>query len=95
MIKLINRVSPAGYLAYENFRTIHMSDIKFLTNLGARIRELRLQKNMTQHELAKQCNFEKASMSRIESGKTNMTVLTLRKIGLVLETPMDDFFRIS
>jgi transcriptional regulator with XRE-family HTH domain len=69
-----------------------MSDLKFLAGLGFKIKELRLRREMTQNELAMQCNFEKASMSRIESGKTNVTVLTLRKISKALETPMTDFF---
>jgi len=69
-----------------------MSDTKFLTMLGAKIKEIRLSKEMTQNELAMQCNFEKASMSRIESGKTNVTILTLWKIGKALETDVSQFF---
>jgi transcriptional regulator with XRE-family HTH domain len=71
-----------------------MTDPKFLASLGARIKELRTTKNMTQNELAIQCNFEKASMSRIESGKTNITVLTLRRISRALEVEVFEFFRI-
>jgi transcriptional regulator with XRE-family HTH domain len=48
---------------------------------------------MTQNDLAVQCNFEKASMSRIESGKSNMTLLTLKKISLVLEVEIYEFFK--
>ncbi|MBL7738330.1 MAG: helix-turn-helix transcriptional regulator [Chitinophagaceae bacterium] len=70
-----------------------MTDIKFLEALGARIKELRIKKGITQHELAIRCDFEKASMSRIESGKTNITVLTLRKISNALGTEMTEFFR--
>jgi transcriptional regulator with XRE-family HTH domain len=70
-----------------------MNDPKFLISLGARIKELRLKKAMTQNELAIQCNFEKASMSRIESGKTNITVLTLRKISKALDAEIHEFFR--
>jgi len=69
-----------------------MSDSKFLTNLGARIRELRLKKEMTQNELAMQCDFEKASMSRIESGQTNMTILTLIKISKALDVEITELF---
>jgi transcriptional regulator with XRE-family HTH domain len=71
-----------------------MTDPKFLANLGAKIKELRLKKDMTQNELSIQCNFEKASMSRIESGKTNITVLTLRKIGRALEVELNEFFNL-
>ena len=70
-----------------------MPDPKFLASLGSRIKELRLKKDMTQNELAILCNFEKASMSRIESGKTNVTILTLRKISTALEVEIVEFFR--
>lgn len=69
-----------------------MSDPKFLAALGARIKELRLKKNLTQNELAILCNFEKASMSRIESGQTNITVLTLKKISKALDIQLAEFF---
>jgi transcriptional regulator with XRE-family HTH domain len=70
-----------------------MTDPKFLASLGSRIKKLRLEKDMTQNELSIHCDFEKASMSRIESGKTNVTVLTLRKISKALEVEMVEFFR--
>ncbi len=69
-----------------------MTETEFLTNLGARIKELRVKKNISQKDLAMECNFEKASMSRIESGKTNITVLTLYKIISALNADVRDFF---
>jgi transcriptional regulator with XRE-family HTH domain len=65
-----------------------MSEIKFLTALGARIREVRKEKGITQTKLAETCEIEKANMSRIESGQTNVTVLTLWKISKALDTPV-------
>lgn len=73
--------------------TIGMTDTKFLTMLGARIKELRLAREMTQNDLATQCDFEKASMSRIEAGKTNITILTLYKISKALEVDINEFFK--
>lgn len=70
-----------------------MSDTKFLIRLGARIKELRLAKEMTQNDLATQCNFEKASMSRIEAGKTNVTILTLHRISRALDIDVAEFFK--
>ena len=69
-----------------------MADPQFLSTLGMKIRELRKQKNLSQNELAAQCNFEKASLSRIECGKTNVTILTLKKISDALDTRIADFF---
>jgi len=69
-----------------------MKETELLTSLGARIRAIRSSKNMTQNDLAVECEFEKASMSRIESGKSNPTVRTLLKICRVLEVNIEDLF---
>jgi transcriptional regulator with XRE-family HTH domain len=70
-----------------------MNEAQFLATLGNRIRDLRNSKKISQQDLAALCEFEKASMSRIESGRTNMTVLTLLKISKELGVPMAEFFR--
>lgn len=67
-----------------------MTNEKFLEALGARIRDVRKTKNMTQTRLAELCDIEKANLSRIESGQTNITVLTLYKIGKSLDTSVAD-----
>ena len=63
---------------------------QFLINLGFRIRETRKAKGMVQQEVAALCNSEKANLSRIESGNTNTTILTLQKIASVLQIPLCD-----
>ena len=40
--------------------TISMANIKFLTTPGARIKELRFSKEMTQNNLANHCDFKPA-----------------------------------
>lgn len=62
-----------------------MHESQLLTKVGAKIKKLRTAKKMSQNDLAISCNFEKASMSRIEAGKTNVTLLTLQKISNALE----------
>ena len=69
-----------------------MIDAKFLILLGKKIRDIRLGKGMTQSQLALQCKIEKGGMSRIEAGRVNITVLTLKKIGLALKTELNEFF---
>ncbi len=69
-----------------------MEKNEFLTSLGLRIREIRKQKKLTQEQLAKICNIEKANLSRIESGITNPTVLTLQKMSKALEVQINTFF---
>ena len=67
-----------------------MKDLQFLTELGARIKKIRVEKNITQYQLAINCEFEKASMSRIESGQINITILTLLRISIALDVSMAD-----
>ncbi|MBL0358805.1 MAG: helix-turn-helix transcriptional regulator [Chitinophagaceae bacterium] len=61
--------------------------------IGERIRTHRIKKNMTQNDLAIECKFEKASMSRIESGKSNPTIRTLYKICKALDVQITELFK--
>ncbi len=70
-----------------------MSEEDLLAKLGERIRTIRMKRNMTQNALAMECDFEKASMSRIESGQSNPTVRTLHKISVALDIHIADLFR--
>ncbi len=69
-----------------------MADKDFLANIGNRIRQHRVRVNMTQNDLAIKCKFEKATMSRIESGKSNPTVRTLVKISNALDIHVSELF---
>jgi transcriptional regulator with XRE-family HTH domain len=69
-----------------------MPEKKFLAILGGRIRKLRMKKGLSLSELAYLCEFEKASLSRIELGKTNTTVLTLCKISKALDVHICELF---
>ena len=67
-----------------------MDDLQLLIEIGANIRKLRMEKKLSQNDLAILCNFEKASMSRIEAGKTNVTIFTLYKISKALNVNIED-----
>lgn len=69
-----------------------MSDEKYLLTIGRKIREKRKEKKLSQDEVAALCDIEKANLSRIENGKTNSTILTLRKISLVLFNHTSELF---
>ncbi|MDD4190937.1 MAG: helix-turn-helix transcriptional regulator [Mangrovibacterium sp.] len=58
--------------------------------IGEKIRMLRESKGISQQNLAAICNFEKANLSRIESGRTNPTVSTLYKISQALEVSLSE-----
>ncbi len=65
---------------------------KILAGLGKKIRNFRSKQELSQHELATQCKFERATMCRIESGKSNPTVRTLAKISTALNIPLSELF---
>lgn len=69
-----------------------MNETLLLTQLGSRIREIRKKKKMTLNDLAAKCEFEKASLSRIETGKTNLTFRSLHKISVALEVEVVELF---
>jgi len=56
-----------------------------LMELGQRIKQLRINKGITQTNFSITCNMEKSSMSKIESGKVNISYLTLMRLSKCLE----------
>jgi transcriptional regulator with XRE-family HTH domain len=64
-----------------------------IANIGERIRKIRIGKHISQCQLAEQCEFEKASMSRIESGRTNVTIRTLNKLSKALDVDITEFMK--
>jgi putative transcriptional regulator len=67
-----------------------MNDPSLLIELGKKIRMIRLSKDMTQSQLAVNCNFEKSSMSKIESGQVNLSYITLHRISKGLDVHVSE-----
>ena len=63
---------------------------ELLVVLGSNIREARLGKGLSQKQFSYATDIEKASLSRIENGKTNPSYITLFKICSTLEIGMKD-----
>jgi transcriptional regulator with XRE-family HTH domain len=71
-------------------RTYYRDD-KFLSQIGERIRELRLQKGMTQTDLAFKCNDKDYSqINRVELGKVNFSISYLALVTSALEVSPGD-----
>lgn len=70
----------------------YQEEIKFISN---KIRELRKEKQMTVQELAYRCDMERSNMSRIESGRTNLTVKTMCIICNALNVNLRDIYYIK
>ena len=58
--------------------------------IGKRIKQIRENKQIPQQDLAALCNFEKSNMARLEAGKTNPTLYTLKKIADNLNISLKD-----
>ncbi len=69
------------------------SDKAYLIALGKKIKELRLQKKLSQTEIAYRCGFDKSNYNTIESGKRNVTVMSLLKISKALDIDLIDLFQ--
>jgi len=60
--------------------------------IGLKIKLLRIERKISQQDLAAACNFEKSNLARIEAGRTNPTVATLLKICQVLDVSTSQLF---
>jgi len=60
--------------------------------LGARIKEIRKARGLTQEKLAEMIEVEQKHVSRIESGKNFPTIDRLEKMAAALNVPMMGFF---
>ena len=72
------------------------SDKEILIRFGKRLRSLRLSKNLTLRKMALLCNIEYADIQRYETGKVNITLLSLAELAKALEVePKEllDFFK--
>ena len=67
-----------------------MADIK--AQLGARIKELRKSKNITQEELVEVIGSDTNNLSRIENGKKFMSADKLSKIADALKVDIKELF---
>jgi transcriptional regulator with XRE-family HTH domain len=67
--------------------------MQFKEKIGARIKALRTEKNITQEAVAYSSNVDRTYMNHVENGKRNVTVETLEKIICEgLDMSIKDFF---
>lgn len=64
-----------------------------LAYICKRIKVLRLAKKLTVQELAYRCDMERSNLSRIEAGRTNLTVKTMCIICNALDVSLRDVIR--
>jgi transcriptional regulator with XRE-family HTH domain len=60
-------------------------DKEVLMLFGKHLKSLRLAKKLTYRKMALNCNIDYGDIQKIESGKVNITILTLRELANALE----------
>ncbi|NLM35218.1 MAG: cupin domain-containing protein [Clostridiales bacterium] len=61
--------------------------------IGEKIKRLRIEKQLTQEELANRCELSKGFISQLERDLTSPSIATLKDILDVLGTNLNEFFR--
>ena len=61
-----------------------MESMNRLKNIGINIKSERLRQGLSQEELAEKCDISRNSVSLIETGKINLTILRVIDIARVL-----------
>lgn len=64
--------------------------MELLKEIGKNIRKQRRSKNYSQEELAERADLHRTFIGGIERGERNITILTLQKIALALESPLTE-----
>ncbi len=73
--------------------TTQFSNDKLLIRIGKRLKEAREAKGMSQQEFADICEVEKSTISRIERGVVNSSIITLAHIAEHLDLELWEFLR--
>lgn len=93
MITKSQRYALFFVITNDNYRK--MNEQQLFIKIGDKIKEIRLEKGISQQDLAAKCNFEKANMSRIEAGRTNLTIKNAYKISLALGVRLKDLLDVE
>lgn len=62
------------------------------TDFGNNVRKVRIQKNLTQQQLATDLRIHKDYLGKIERGKTNFSIAVMMKIAKCLDVDLSDLF---
>ena len=68
----------------EHSPRTYFKDEALLLQIGAKIREIRTQKNVSQEMLANECGIDYSQVNRMELGKVNFSISYLYKIASAL-----------
>ena len=64
-----------------------------LTRYGQAVRKIRLERGISQEELADRCGLHRTYISDIELGKRNLSLENIERIAISLNKTLSEFFK--
>ena len=64
-----------------------------LTRYGQAVRKIRLERGISQEELADRCGLHRTYISDIEFGKRNLSLENIERIAISLNKTLPEFFK--
>ena len=64
-----------------------------LTRYGQAVRKIRLERGISQEELADRCGLQRTYISDIELGKRNLSLENIERIAISLNKTLPEFFK--
>ena len=61
--------------------------------VGGRIRQLRIEQNLSQEKLALKAGIDRTYLASVEAGRRKISIVNLEKLILALETTFERFFQ--
>jgi DNA-binding XRE family transcriptional regulator len=92
-IRSVNTRSVDVTTEYPNHGYVQADTSAFQKRLGARIRELRTEKEFSQEGFADACGLHRTHVSLLERGRLNVKIGTIRQIAKVLHTSLSELFQ--
>lgn len=68
------------------------TDDQVLRQFGARVREHRKQRGLSQEDLSFECNLDRTYLSQVEGGKRNISLQNIKAVADALRLPITAFF---
>jgi len=69
-----------------------MSDEKLLEKFGKKLRQIRLEKELSQEELAFRAQLHRTYVSSVERGERNVSLINIYKLADALGVKVTEFF---
>lgn len=86
-----------GYKLFENASHLDMlskrEEKEVLRKIGERVRELRIEKGLSQFELNVDSELSKNQIGRVERGEHNVSIITLIKIAKALQVEISEIIK--